>query len=244
MIHNRRFAFVFRLCSLLFVLIGLMKAVGVFEGAVNLGSFMYYTNQSNLLAAALFAVLIVRMAKSGETAETATGTGTKFTLGSAGRNTRFGMVCAVDLLVTMVVFWVMLAPSLGAEYLSTFENIAVHTVTPLLCLLDFILFSKPRCLKYRDVYYCCIFPLAYVVFTIIVSLTGYIYRYENVLSNTFSSNFESVPIRYPYFFLDFDRLGAMVLVYIAGIFVFFLLISHGIYLIDRKIRKQPAQLPR
>ena len=232
MVKNKRFALVFRLCALLFALAGLMKAIGVFDGTITFSSFMYYTNQSNLLAVALFAMLVISTAMRGKAAA-----GTGDPPANPGRDARIGMVCTVDLLVTLIVFWTMLAPLLGAEYLFTFENIAVHTVTPLLCLLDFILFSEPRRLKYRDVYYCCIFPMCYVIFTVIASLAGYIYRYEGILSSPFSSQIEFVPVRYPYFFLDFDRLGAVALAYIAGIFVFFLLISHGIYLIDRFHRK-------
>jgi hypothetical protein len=126
-----------------------------------------------------------------------------------------------------------------AEYLWSFENIAVHTVTPLLCLLDYILFSEAQRLKYRDVYYVCLFPVGYVIFATIAGLAGYVYYYSGILSDPFSSHIESVPVRFPYFFLDFDRIGLMALVYIGGILLFFLLLSHGIFFLDRKVRKQP-----
>ena len=187
---------------------------------------MFYTIQSNLLAIILFAFLAVRTGMSLR----------EGVHGSAGWHTRLGMVCAVDLLVTLVVFWVLLVPEVPASYLWTFDNIAVHTVTPLLCLFDFILFSEARKLKYRDVYYVCIYPLGYVVFTTIAGLAGYVYYFSSTFSSPASSQIEITAVRFPYFFLDFDRLGLMAFAYIGAILVFFLILSHAIFFIDRKIR--------
>ena len=225
MVQNKVFALAFRFGAFLFAVAGLMKQIGFFSGEVSFGSFMYYTIQSNILAILFFALLIVRTAKALRRGER----------GTVGWYPRLGMVCAVDLLVTMIVFWVLLAPSgIEAAYLWTFENIAVHTVTPLLCLLDYILFSEPRRLRYRDIYYVCVFPIGYVILTTIAGLAGYVYGYEGIVSTAFSSTRELIPVRFPYFFLDFDKLGMMALVYILGILIFFLVLSHGIYLIDRR----------
>jgi hypothetical protein len=119
----------------------------------------------------------------------------------------------------------------------SFENIAVHGLTPLLVLADYILFTKARHLKYRDVYYTCIFPLFYVVFTSIAGLAGYTYHYVGTHENIFDSTITAEPVRFPYFFLDFDRIGLMALAYIAGIVVFILLLGHAMYLMDKKVRR-------
>jgi hypothetical protein len=227
MIKNKRFAFMFRLCALLFAFAGLMKQIGIFGGTISFRAFMYYTIQSNLSAIILFTMLAIRTINNIRDKET----------GSVGYYTRFTIICAVDLLVTMLVFWVLLVPTVDAAYLWTFENIAVHTVTPLLCLFDYILFSEAGRLKYRDIYYVCIFPIIYVILTSIAGLAGYVYGYEGIVSSAFSSTIESIPIRFPYFFLDFDRLGIMALAYIVGLLMFFILLSHGIYFIDNKIRR-------
>ena len=225
---DKRFALGFRLGAFLFALAGLLVQAGVFSGNASSAVFMFYTIQSNMLAVFLFAFLTLRTA----------GSLREGLYGSVGWHSRFGMVCAVNLLLTLIVFWVMLVPVVPASYLWTFENIAVHTVTPLLCLLDYILFSEPRRLKYRDVYYVCIFPALYVIFTTVAGLAGYVYNFGATFGGDFASeSLDTAPVRFPYFFLDFDRLGIMVLAYIGGIFVFFILLSHVIYLIDRKVRK-------
>jgi hypothetical protein len=217
MIQNRRFALIFRTGALLFAIAGVLKQIGVFDGQLWLGSFMFYTMQSNLLAIALFGILIIRTSKGLQ----------EGAHGSAGYHSRFEMVCVVNVLVTFVVFWILLVPTVSAEYLWSFENLAIHAVTPLLCLSDYMLFSEPQRLKYRDVYYCTIFPLCFVAFASIAGLAGYVYWMGD----------DGLPVRFPYFFLDYDRIGYMTIAYIVGILVFFLLLSHGIYLIDRKVRK-------
>ena len=224
MIQNRRIALAFRLGALIFALAGVLVAVGAASGEVGFGSLMFYTLQSNILAVILFAYLAFR-----------TGRSMKENLcGSVGFNTRLVMVLTVDLLVTMIVFWAVLAPGVPPEYLLTFDNITVHTITPLLCLLDYILFSEAGRLKYRDVYYVCIFPLFYVVFATIAGQAGYVFYYVNTTESLFSSAIIQEPVRAPYFFLDFDEYGIMAVVFIAALVVFFLILSHVIYLIDRK----------
>jgi len=228
MIQDKRFALTFRAGAFLFAAAGLLKQIGAFGGTISLRSFMYYTIQSNLLAVLLFAFLVVKTVKSLR----------EGTHGICGWHPRLGMICAVDLLLTLVVFWAVLVPQgIDPNYLWTFENIAVHTITPLLCLLDYIFFSEARRLKYRDVYYVCIFPMCYLLFTSIAGLAGYVYSYSDIFSDSVAINIDAAPVRFPYFFLDFDRIGMMAAVFIIGIMVFFLLISHGIYWIDHKVRK-------
>jgi hypothetical protein len=112
------------------------------------------------------------------------------------------------------VFWALLAGTVDAAYLRTFENLAIHAITPLLCLADYILFTQARHLKYRDVYYTCAFPLFYVVFAGIAGFAGYVYYHIGEIEHPFSSYIHMVPVRFPYFFLDFDRIGFMVFAYI------------------------------
>ena len=222
MIKDKYFALVFRIAALMIAIAGILTILGVFKGAPKPRLLMYYTLQSNILAVALFIALIARTALSLR----------KGRNGNAGFCARFEMVCVIDILLTLVVYWSLLAPTIYTmveEYsLWTFDNLAVHGITPLLCLMDYVLFTQPRHLKYRDVYYITIFPLLYLAATSIAGFLGYVY--------TVSSS-DGLPVRFPYFFCDFDRIGLFVLVYITGMVIFFLLIGHGVYFIDRRIRR-------
>ncbi|MCL2671397.1 MAG: Pr6Pr family membrane protein [Clostridiales bacterium] len=224
MIKNKPLALAYRAAALLFALTGLLSQLGIFSGEFHPSMFLYYTLQSNVLAVVLFAMLTTRTAISLREGKR----------GSAAFFARFEMVCACDLLITFAVYWVMLAPIL--TNLWQFANIAVHGITPLLCLLDYLLFATGRRLKYRDVYYVCIFPLLYVVFAVFVRFTGYLYRFPGAEGETVS--------RYPYYFLDFDTLGAQALLYIGAILIFFLLLGHGLYLVDRKAVRKFAGIDR
>jgi len=222
MIKHRRFALIFRAVSLIIAVSGFLAMLGIFEGGFRPATLAFYTMLSNVLAIVLFGLLTVRTAiglREGPR-------------GNAGYFARFEMICSIDLMLTFVVYWVLLAPTMftmGEGYsLWTFDNLAVHAITPLLCLIDYILFSQPRHLKYRDVYFVSIFPLAYFAGTSVAGLLGYVY---------FTSASDGLPVRFPYFFYDFDRIGAVSLVYIGALLVYFLLLGHIFYLFDRKIRK-------
>lgn len=224
MIKNRFAALIYRLFCLLFTLVGLLVHMDILNGNLNLRMFMYYTIQSNLLALAMFAIL---------TAKTIRDIRKNGKLGPAGYYPRFEMVCCIDLLLTLIVYWVMLAPgafSMGTETgLFSFDNLAVHLVVPLLCILDYFLFTTPGHLKYRDVYYVLIYPLFYVLFTTVAGLMGYVYRISSI---------DGRPVRFPYFFFDWDDVGAKGFLYILVLVAFFLLLSHLLYWLDKKRAKQ------
>lgn len=226
--YNRTAALVFRCAGFLFSFIGVALHIDLFSGSFNPGGLMYYTVQSNLLGVALFAVLAVR---------TAVGLKREGRHGNNGWYSRLEFVCVIDILLTLVVYWLLLAPGafgMGGEYyIFTFDNLAVHLITPLLCLADYLLFTTGGRLKYRDVYAVPAYPLAYVAFTSVAGFAGYVFRV---------SPEDGLPVRFPYFFFDWDRIGAMALVYIAALVAVFLVIAHVFYLLDRRVRKRAPVL--
>ena len=62
----------------------------------------------------------------------------------------------------------------------------------------------------------------------IAGLLGYVY---------FISAADGLPVRFPYFFYDFDRIGILSLAYIGAMVAFFLLAGHAFYYVDRRLRK-------
>jgi len=215
MIKNTKIALVYRIASLLFAVAGILSLLGVFDGQWHGITLFFYTAQSNILAIALFAMLTV-----------------KTILGMRGRDAchfpRFSMVVVIDILVTFFVYWILLAPTLEGYEQWTFFNLSVHAITPLLCLFDYILFSRPRHLKYRDVYAVIIYPVFYVIFATVAGFAGQVYY----------TGADGAPVRFPYFFFDYDRIGVpMAMVYLGALVVIFLLMSHGFYLVDAKVRR-------
>jgi len=220
MIKNKKFALIFRLIALVTITLGLINQLGIFHGAIGFSSFIYYTVQSNFLAFIMFAVLIFRPFP------------------------RFEMVCLANILVTLIVFWLVLAPTLPRFYLFSYDNFSVHLIAPLLCLANYILFSEKGRLKYKDVYLTCIFPLFYLVFVYVAGFAGYDYGMRLIVLEELSDYLvrgDWVPRRAPYFFLDYSEVGFFVLAYVGGIVAFVLLLGHGFYFIDRKLKKREVK---
>jgi len=226
MIKNKKFALSFRLVAMLFTLYALMRQFGVFLPQFYLEAITYYTIQSNALAFVMLAMLAVCTERD------------MGTTGNSGYFTRFRMICTVNLLLTFVIFWVMLAPNLPFWYLMSFNNLSIHAIVPLLCLSDYVLFSQTGRLKYKDVYLTLTFPLTYIAFTSVAGFSGYDYGLRHIATarltaDAVSGYFE--PVRFPYFFLDFDVLGLWAFAYIVGIAALIVMLGHFFYYIDRKL---------
>ena len=228
MVTDRRFALIFRSISLALIIAGFLSMMGVFTDSVQPSMLMYYTMQSNMLAIVLFAMLVFRTAIGLRKEKT----------GSVGYYARFEMICVTNLLLTFFAFWLMLAPRLFPmtdEFsMWSFGNLAVHCITPLLCFIDYILFYKIHNLKYRDVYYSVGIPLFYFAVTSVAGLLGYVYRISAIDGN---------PIHYPYYFYDYDRIGAKAFLYITVMTGVFILFVHIFYFIDIKRRKKRTSAP-
>jgi hypothetical protein len=220
MVRNKHVALGFRVAALLLVLLGLMAHLGLLEGRFRAGALMYYTVQSNILAVVLFLVLVRSSIRVISTKEES---------GTRGTLALFEMVCVIDLLLTFIVYWTLLAPediaAGNASVLWKFDNLTVHFFTPMLCLLDYFLFAVPTLSRLRDLFYALIFPLLYAMYSSVAGLCGYTY---SILS-------DGRPKRFPYFFLDYDRIGVKALLYIAMVAAMLLAIGYAVHLLQRRI---------
>ena len=223
MIKNRVFALVFRIAGFFFALAGIFSSIGVFSRGLNLKMLMYYTIQSNIFVIVLFGILIVKtiigLKKDGKS-------------GNADYAPRLEFVCMVDIFITFLVFWTLLAPQLSkmAEGYSmwSFTNLATHGITPILMLVDYYLFTSFGRLKYRDAYCIAIFPILYFVMSTIAGFAGFTYAFGESGETT----------RFPYFFIDYDQNGWFVLLYVFAIVITILLLSHALYFLDKKLHQR------
>lgn len=221
MLQNKRIALCTRTASAVFVLVGILSMGGLFRGEWRWSTFMFYTTLSNALVLVMFVYLAF---------STAASIRRDGAYGPLRRGASFEMVCMADIILTFVVYWVLLAPTFPAEGRWRFDNLAVHGVTPLLCVADYVLYTPPDSLKYRDVYGVLIFPLLYFAETSVAGFARYVYAREPSGRAT----------RFPYFFLDYDRIGVMVFANVAVLLLVFLALSHALYFLNRRPRK-PAR---
>lgn len=101
-------------------------------------------------------------------------------------------VATVAITVTFLVFFSMLAPLMGIDYLLSFNNFSLHAIVPVLAIVDFILFDTDIHLTYKNSLVAAIAPISYVIFVYI----GAIFKLQ------YGEN-----LYYPYFFLNIETNG-------------------------------------
>lgn len=160
-----------------------------------LNSFAYFTTQSNLIVGVTTLLLALRLDRSSALFRV------------------FRLDGLVMIAITGVVFHTMLAGLLELRGWSSAGNQLVHTVVPLLAIGGWLLFGPRGAITWRVVGLSLIYPISWVVFTLIRgALTGW----------------------YPYPFLDCAQLGyPRVSLTLLGITAAFLLLAIGAMYLDR-----------
>jgi len=126
----------------------------------------------------------------------------------------------VWIMLTFTVYGVLLAKYLPSGTISLPDyvgNFFVHMFTPVLMLLDFLLFDRTGKIRLRDGLWSFTLPFAYLVFVWIYSSLGGLFHYGGSTSHV------------PYFFMNISGVGITAYItYIAGIFIALLTIIFGL----------------
>lgn len=197
-----RLAIVF--LALLGVLLNLTDSKNVLE------TLSYYTIQSNLLVAILFGALAWFDIKK--------------TPWDDAWSRVFTGIFTIGITVTMLVFHVLIAPSIapGGDYeVGGLADSLVHTVTPLLTLVHWALYSKKGAMKATDPLFFLLQPIDYVFYLGIYTVLGGRFTWGDVQSI------------YPYFFLNVEVYGWNgVLLFSAMILLLYLVLGYLLYFLD------------
>jgi hypothetical protein len=203
-------------------LVGLLDTTGVLRGSFNGEMLLFYTTESNVFVLVMFGILIGR---------TAADIKSKGVVGSASYHERLTAIVALAITVTMLLFWVLLAPTMkDPSFLWTYLNLQIHLITPLLILFDFFFFATPGKLKKQDPWLFALIPLAYFIQATIVGFSGYVYT---VLGRDTGEIHH-----FPYFLVDYYEQGGWVFAYVVGISIFFVGLAYLLLWFDHK-RAQP-----
>jgi hypothetical protein len=227
--QHKIFAIVFRSWAFLFALWGIIAITGVFKNAFNPVTLLAYTIQSNILAAALFGILLARTVRCVPGGEK----GLKPLEKPYGFFPRLSAFVTFAIFVTMLVFWFILAPGMTTRSLLALDNLAVHLITPLLMLADYLLFTERGKLKKHDPLLCAVIPYIYLLEAMIIGLTRSV-RYDALGNHSY----------YPYRFLDVDRFGPRVILTVGAMTLFFLAIAFSWRYLDKKLGQKTAGSPR
>jgi hypothetical protein len=195
---------------------------GAFKNTFKPVILLTYTIQSNILTAVFFGILLA---------------GTLLSIPGGGKRPpslekpygffpRLSAFVTFAVFVTMLIVWFILAPTItqGTYSLLALDNLAVHLITPLLMLFDYILFTERGKLKRYDPLVCAIIPYVYMAEAMTLGLTHSV-RYDSLGIHSY----------YPYMFLDIDRFGPWVILMVAVLTLFFLTIAFFWRRLDRKL---------
>jgi hypothetical protein len=222
LVNNRFFAIVYRGITAVLTLLAVLHTFGVFAGTLKGELLLYYTVETNLLALVCSAILLYKTAAKWKR---------EGQIGSSSFYERFSAISATAIFLTMIGYWVFLAPLMGIGNFACF-NLQLHLFTPLLIIGDFFLFAQKGKLKPKDPFYFCLAPIYYFIqATAIGFLTDITYQFDEGMSVS----------RFPYFFVDYDKVGWMVAVYVLIIAIFFTSSAYGLYRLDQYLaRKQKS----
>ncbi len=208
-IKNRIISLIYKIVTTVVGLSGVLITFG-FPNKLNLSTLKFYTMQSNVLCVVFIAVsavyVVVQMKKSG-------------LYGTATYMPHFKGAVIIAITVTLLVYQFMLADTPFSMADGDIGNFLIHLLTPILVILDWVLFDEKGHYNVFDPLCWAIIPLCYLCYTLIAAPLGVTYQDGR---------------RYPYFFLDVDVLGiGGVMLYVLTITVIVLILSYIIFGLDK-----------
>ena len=167
------------------IVVGILGIIFTAQSSAFMGGasvFFFFTVQSNIFIIAMALLFLIN--------EIMVLLGKKSFINQTLLHIKY--VATVAITVTFLVFFTMLAPLMGVDYLLSFNNFSLHAIVPILAIIDFILFDTDIKLTYKSSLFATISPISYVVFVYV----GAIFKLK------YGDN-----LYYPYFFLDYETNG-------------------------------------
>ncbi|MDR0670994.1 MAG: Pr6Pr family membrane protein [Oscillospiraceae bacterium] len=208
-IKSRVASLVYKIAATAVTLGGLLLIFGV-PNTFNLSLIKYYTVLSNLLCLALLSAsaahVAVQMKRSGSH-------------GAATYRPCCKGAVTIAITLTLLVYQFMLADTPFSMTEGGAGNIFVHLLTPVLVILDWLLFDEKGHYRASDPLRWAIIPLCYLLYALIAAPLGVTYLGGS---------------RYPYFFVDIDLIGVGgVARYVLAVTVVFMVLGYIMVGLDR-----------
>ena len=185
-VNLRPVALVYRVAALAVILTGVIRLSEVLTGQPAWSTFLFYTMLSNLLCLAWMVALLFRTARDLRRTG-ARGTSTPSARGSG--------VVMFAITVTMLIYLVVLVPTRfadGDSDIFSLTDTLIHVVTPVLMIVDWLLFVPKGAFRWMDPLLWTLLPYAYL---------GWAFAYG-------ASGGEFTPgQKYPYPFMNIEALG-------------------------------------
>lgn len=196
----------FKLAAFLCGAWGISLNLGISSGGFTLNGLAYYTLQSNVLCAVYFLGAAVHSARHLDE-------------DAPAFLPRWKGAVVMCITVTLLIYHFLLA---GGSFTMNGRvdagNLLVHYIVPVMTILNWLLFDQKGHYKKADPFLWLTAPIMYIVFVAVISQTSFRF-YDGS--------------RFPYFFMDIDKLGfGSVAAYIGVLFLFFTALGYIIYAVD------------
>ncbi len=215
-IHSRSASLAFKLFIAIIGTFGLVMATGLFTGNPETSFPFMFTNISNIAVALYFwgaAIAIMRGAADGHAPWLP--------------KLKYALMLAIT--VTWLVAHFLLNGGLvfmgGTFHL---DMLILHYIVPMCTIADWLLFDSKGHMSWTDPLTWPLFPLCYLVYVAICVLG-------------FGVSVLGEEGRWPYFFVNFDVLGAMAFAYIAVLLIAFVALGFVYVAIDKQLAKRASQ---
>lgn len=214
MIKNRKAQLVYLAAACTVGIIGILASTGLFEADFRWDFYIYFTNASNYLCVAVMLAELWQVLHSSED-------------GYIRALPRLKFMGLVGILLTFVMFNVIMAPSKSATYLLSVRSLSLHIFIPILYMLDWFLFYERKKITWKYPLFALVFPISYLAFVLIhAAALGF--------DSSILCYAKDAPLIYPYFFLNYDELGAGGLIaWVAIIISGLVCAGYLFYLLDR-----------
>ena len=192
-------------------LAGILIQAGAFSGRWRWSVFNYFTLVSNVLCVGYYGIAASFAAR-----------------GRVSWRPVLKGALVMGMTVTGLVYHVMLSGSFTMQGTMAVSDVLLHTVVPLLTVLDWLIFEQKGRTTWKSPLAWIILPDAYFVISVVRVALG--------ASLGYGGN------RYPYPFLNADSLGwGRVWLNVAVMHVFFILLGYLFVAIDKRMAQRAAQ---
>lgn len=210
---HRTLAFAYRALASFVILLGIARVSGLWSASPTWSAFLYYTVLSNVLCLGWIVWSAIATLVDAQH---------KGWYGHSTPSARGAAAVMMAITVTMLIYLFVLAPSLftqpGAYEPFTLTDNLVHIVTPILVIVDWLLFVPKGRVRLFDPLLWTLVPYAYLLF-------AYVY---STLGGRFAAG-----AAYPYPFMNVDENGLVgVFGWIAGLSVALVGVGYLYYGLD------------
>lgn len=198
--------------------------------------FTYFTNLSNIFVDLVLGVFLIQ-----ELLALVKKTSCKH----SNRAYRIKFLATISITLTFLVYMFILAPNtpggiLHAYFAKGAISFCVHFLTPVLAIVDFLLFDYPFQSTKNDALYGVIPPLCYVAFILILSGTGYRWGTNKTMCAPY--NFLNYGAKVGWFGFDLSQMGdesfGVGVFYMVVVLVLIFIALGNLYLWLLKLRKK------